>query len=206
MSPALFTTAIQIPMIICIMTYAFIYLTGILQGKVKPVLATWLLLALATTLSFLTNLAQTGTMGLLANSFNVVDMLATLVLFLTILLRKNLRKNFTRFEQGCLIVVLIVFAGWLASGQNILAHIAIQIILVIAYMPTLVHLWKAQLNTESVASWSLNCIASILGMAEPLRTRDLLPILYTGRAVIFTSLVVFLILRVQCKKNFSTSH
>src|SRR3989344_3606844 len=67
------TALIQLVMIICVITYVTLFLFGIQQGKVRPVLATWLFFSLATLLSFLTNFAQNGVSGILANSFNITD-------------------------------------------------------------------------------------------------------------------------------------
>ena len=76
------TALIQIGMTACIIAYATIYFVGIMRGKVKPVLATWLFMGLATAMSFVTDFAHTGAAGILANSFNTVDTVATLSLFL----------------------------------------------------------------------------------------------------------------------------
>ncbi len=119
------TLLIQIAMTACIITYASIYLVGIQRSKVKPILATWIFMSLATILSFLTDFAETGIAGVLANSFNTVDTLATLIIFAVILCTKDIRKTFTGFETGCLAAVIIVFIGWLLSGQNVVAHLSI---------------------------------------------------------------------------------
>lgn len=66
-------------MVLCIIIYVSIYLVGIKNGKVKPVLATWLFFVLATILSFVTGFKQTGVDGLLADAFNIVDTFATLI-------------------------------------------------------------------------------------------------------------------------------
>jgi hypothetical protein len=191
----------QILMIICIFAYVSIYLIGIKKGKVKPVLASWLVLALATILSGITNFRETGVNGLLANSFNLIDTFAILIIFLVVLLKKETKKQFNKFEKNCLTTVLVIFIIWIISGQNILAHLAIQVILIIAYLPTLIHLWKATENTESLSTWSFDSAASVLGIIEPLRTMAFLPLVYGIRAVISTLTVVVLIIRLKYKTN-----
>ena len=188
-------------MIACIIIYVSIYLVGIKKGNVKPVLATWLFFVLATILSFITDFRQSEVSGLLADAFNIVDTFATLVIFLVIVFNKDTNKSFNKFEKGCLFAVFAIFILWLVSGQNILAHLAIQAILIIAYLPTLIHLWKAEKNTESLSMWSFDSAASALGTVEPLRTMTLLPLVYGIRAVVSTLAVIVLIIRLKIRNS-----
>ena len=190
----------QILMIVCIVIYLFIYLKEIKKGRVKPVLATWLFFVFATILSLITNYKETGVAGLLSNAFNLVDTLAVFIIFIAIIFHKDTNKQFNKFEESCLLAVFIVFIMWILSGQNVLTHLTIQAIFVIAYLPTLIHLWKAKVNTESLSMWSFDSAASALGVIEPLRTMSLLPLIYGIRAVISTFAVVVLILRLKYKK------
>lgn len=191
----------QIIMVICIIIYAGIYLVGIKRGTVKPILATWLFLSLATLLSIVTDFKETGVHGLLANAFNIADTFAVLVIFIVVLFRTDTRRTFNQFEKWCLGLVVFIFIAWLLSGANIVAHLSIQAILVLAYLPTLVHLWKAIKNTEALGTWSFDCLASLFGLYEPLRTGQLLPTVYGVRSVVSTLLVIILILRIKYKNH-----
>lgn len=192
---------IQIAIIAFILAYSSIYLISIKRGTVKPVLATWLFISVATILSFVTNFYESGLQGLLANSYNIVDSVASILIFAFVLSRKDIRKNFTSFEKGCLGAVVLVFVAWLLSGQNVLAHLCLQAILVIAYLPTLVHLWNAQTNTESITTWSLNAFAAIFGVIEPVKTGAILPIVYGVRSILSCLAVIILSVRLQLGKT-----
>lgn len=181
---------IQIAIVVSIVMYATIYLVGIKKGTVKPVLATWLFFSFATVLSFITNFAESGVRGILVNSFNLIDTFAVLVIFIVLLFTKDIRKTFNKFELVCLALVVCVFIFWLVSGANILAHLAVQVILVIAYLPTLVHIWKEKKNTESLSMWTFDFLASAFGAIEPLKSKALLPIVYSLRSVVATFAVV----------------
>lgn len=191
----------QIIMFLCVLAYTVIYLVGIKNGKVKPVLATWIFFSFATFLSIVTNFKESGVQGLLANSYNLVDTLSVFVICLVIIFKKDSRKVFNKFERWCLGSIIFIFIAWLITGQNILAHLAIQAILIIAYLPTLLQLWKATENTESIGMWSLNCVASSFGLVEPIKTMSFLPIVYGSRSVISTFIVVVLILRLKYKNK-----
>ena len=197
----LMTSLIQIAIIACIAMYASIYLLGIKRGTVKPVFATWLFLSIATALSLVTNFSESGIQGLLQNSYNIVDTLATLLIFSFVLIKKDLRKNFTVFEKVCLGTVAVVFIAWLLSGQNVIAHLCLQIILVISYLPTLVHLWNAHESTEPLSTWSLNTLAALFGIVEPLKAFDLLPLIYGIRSIVSCLAVIFLTVRLRLRKS-----
>ena len=189
----------QLIIFLCGVVATFIYVRGIRDNTVKPILATRVFLLLAFSLTFLTDFRQTGTHGLMANMLNIVDVLSVLITFLAMALSKNKSRKFTPFEKICLYLVLLVFLIWIVSGQNILANILIQIILVIAYLPTFIHLWRSEENTESLSAWSLDFFASILGMIAPLQTFAWLPLVYSTRSAVSTFLVMILILRIKFK-------
>ena len=194
---------IEILIVLCVAIYVAFYLVGMSRGKVKPVLATWLFFSFATVLSFIMDFRQTGLAGVASNLFNVVDMVAVSGLFILILFRKDTRRTFNNFEKIC-IATVVIFIGWLISGQNIAAHLAIQGILLIAYLPTLVHLWKAEVNTESLGTWSFDCLASVFGIIIPIATHDFLPIVYDARSILSTLAVILLIFRLKYKNKITT--
>lgn len=187
----------QIIIFICVLASTLIYIKGIKNNTVKPILATRIFLLLAFLLTFLTNYSQTGVHGLMANMFNILDVLSILATFIAMALSKNNHRKWTKFEKICLYIVVFIFLIWIVSGQNILSNILVQIILVIAYLPTLIHLWKSRENTESLGAWSFDFFASIFGMIVPLLTMDLLPLIYGVRSAISTFAVIVLILRIK---------
>jgi len=191
----------QVLMVIFIITYCSIYLVSIKSGKSKPILATWLFLVIANLLSILTSYKETGINGITSNAFNIIDSFSTTTIFFVVLFNKNTRRRFNKFEKYCLLLTGIIFIGWLISGQNILAHLAVQFILVIAYFPTFVHLWKSSKNTESLSMWGINALASGLGTIQPLKTMALLPLVYGIRATVSTFTVFLLILRLKYKEK-----
>jgi hypothetical protein len=190
----------QIIIFACVFASTLIYINGIRNDTVKPILATRIFLLLAFFLSALTNYRQTGTNGLWANMFNIADVLSVLATFIAMAFSKKSRTKFTKFEKICLYFVILIFLMWIVSGQNILANILIQVILVIAYLPTVVHLWKSEENTESLSAWSLDFFASIFGMIVPLLMMDFLPLIYGIRSTICTFAVIALIWRIKFKK------
>lgn len=191
----------EIGTIVFVAIYFSIYVVGIKKGQVKPVLATWLFLSLATFLSIVTNFRESGVSGLVANTYNIVDTFSVIIITVIILFREDTRFTFTIFEKYCLGAVTFVCLIWLLTGQNILAHLSIQVILVIAYLPTFSHLWKATQNTESLGTWGFNFVASIFGVVEPVRRLDLLPMVYGFRSILCTLAVSLLIVRIKIRER-----
>jgi hypothetical protein len=187
----------QVIIVVLIITYAYIYLSNIKQKTIKPILATWIFLSMATLMSFITNYYESGDAGLLANAYNIVDMLATITICSFLITQKNIRKTFTNFEKSCIGIVVIICVIWFITNNNVLAHILLQIILLIAYLPTLAHLWCAEKNSESITMWSLNGVAALFGLIEPVRTGAILPIIYGMRGAISCFLVVLLGIRIR---------
>ena len=190
----------QIIIFFCGLASTLIYVRGIRNNTVKPILATRIFLLLAFSLTFLTNYRQTGIPGLGANTLNIIDVLSVLATFIAMAMSKNKSRKFTKFEKVCLGLVILIFLIWIVSGQNILANILIQIILVIAYLPTLIHLWQSEQNTESLSAWSLDFFASVVGIIAPLSTMALLPLIYGIRSTISTFAVIILIWRIKFRK------
>ena len=190
----------QIIIVTCVVASTIIYIKGIRNDTVKPILATRIFLLLAFFLSALTDYKQTGLHGLGANLFNIIDVLSILVTFVAMAFSKNQSRKFTKFEMGCLYAVIIIFLMWIVSRQNILANLLIQAILVIAYLPTLIHLWKSQENTESLSAWSFDFFASLFGIIVSLQTMDLLPLIYGIRSAFCTFAVILFIWRIKFRK------
>jgi hypothetical protein len=188
---------LEILTVIFTLTYGTICLIQLAKGNIKPVLATWLFFSFAAILSVIMNYKESGFSGISANLFNLTDTIVLIVCTVFILLKKETRRTFTLFEKFCLLAVGLVFAGWISTGENVISYLAIQVMFLIAYMPTFVHLWKADKNTESLIMWVLNCVACIFGVVLPILQRDFLPTVYGVRAVLCTATVVVLILRLQ---------
>ena len=192
----------NIALTIIIATYLFIYLKGIKSGKFKPTLSTWIFFAFATFLSVITDFRETGIHGLFANSYNILDAFGTFITLAFILFfQKNINKGFNKLETVCLIGVIAIGIFWLFSGLNVFAHLSIQAIMFIAYIPMVSYLWKAKENTESLGNWSLECLASAIGCINPILNKDLLPMVYGLRSLFSTFLTVLLILRLKYKEG-----
>jgi hypothetical protein len=92
------------------------------------------------------------------------------------------------------VAVVVIVAVWAATRQHVLAHLAIQGILVIAYFPVVKRLWRSNRNTESFFMWIGLLLAPMLSL---LSSSGALATVYAVRAIVSTALLILLMLRVE---------
>ena len=161
------------------------------QGRIRPALAMWVFFTIATVGSLATYLAE-GDYGLLDNILNTADLFLVSTVALAIARYGDRSTRFTRFDFGCLAAVALILVAWGLSRQHVAAHLAIQAILVIAYIPVVHRLWEAERNTESYVMWIGLMIAPLIGL---LSSRGTLATVYAIRSSVCPALLLLLMLR-----------
>src|SRR3989344_1847954 len=125
----------------------------IVAGGVQPALATWLIFEVAVVLS-LTSYFATNDSDWVSNIANTVDSVTVTAILGTLILFGDGREwQFGRVEIGCLVAAGGIVVFWRVSRNAMAANLAIQTIMVAAYVPTLVRLWHSPENTESFGVW-----------------------------------------------------
>ena len=178
------------------------YVWLIRKDKISPALAMWVFFTIAVVGSLLTYLSD-GEYGLLDNVLNSADLLLCGGVALAIALWGNRSSRFNRFDLGCLGGVVVILATWALTRQHVIAHLAIQLILVIAYFPVIKRLWRSDRNTESFTMWIGLMLAPIFSL---LSSKGDLATVYAVRAIICTALLLALMIRVEIRirKGVST--
>jgi hypothetical protein len=194
----------QILMIWCVLTYLIIYLYHIIQWSVKPVLSTWTFISIAVVLSFLTNFGLHGWSGISNNLFNVIDGMGAILIMSLVMLMKTTDRRFDRTELILLISVIGIWIIRYITSYNVIAHMLIQCILVLAYIPMIKKLRKMHIHNESLAMRGINLVGSCLWMIQPALHQDILPLLYAGRSVLCVWCVFILLLRIEKKSSKKT--
>ena len=169
------------------------YVWLIYQRRIKPALAMWLFFTIAVGGNLATYLSE-GDYGLLDNILGTADILLVSLVTLAILLFGDKSTKFNRFDLGCLAAVIVIVAFWLITQHHIVSNVCIQAILIIAYFPVVKRLWKADENTESFAAWIGLLLAPIISL---LSSKGILATLYALRAILSTSFLLTLMVRVE---------
>ncbi len=165
--------------------------------KTKPALAMWVFFLIAVALSLITFKSE-GKYGFLDNILNTTDLVYVGLSTLAIWVYGDVSTKFNRFDIFCLIAVALIFVFWLITQNHLITNLLVQLILVIAYFPTIRRLLKTKQNTESFGIWAGMLLVSSIALIS---TEGILAKTYTLRAVISISLLMGLMAWFEIKKK-----
>lgn len=187
--------------------YIHLALKGI---KVKPVLATWIVLTVTMTLSFVSYLASPNP-SIVNNACNGISIFSTAAILITAI-RFNRQEgkgvNFNLFQKRSLmlsgwilIVWFVIILIWGFKGSGIVPNILTQVLMLIGYAVNAERLWRAPRNTDSLFLWWCILGASGTALYSGVITHDPLVILYGSRATFGTLVLVILMYRVELRRS-----
>ena len=188
------------------MVFAFmsttIYCVQVRRGKIRPVLATWVIFSVANILSLLSYFSDGS------KPHTIVDAAANIVwafastISLVFVYRWHVGER--RFEPAhlwCLGAAFVATLFWALSNDAFAANIAFQCVMVAAYVATCHRLWGAVENTEPVSAWLAGLAASMTGAVAPLLHGDTLGVIYNVRGIVCTLAALFLMLRLKIRNG-----
>jgi len=176
----------------------FVYL--IRKHKIQPALAMWLFFLLAIATSLVTYIRDGGS-GPAGNILNATDLVLAVSVVIAILLYGDKSSRFSKFDLGCLILVIIIMVFWLATGAHFMTNILLQAILVIAYFPVVERMIRLKKNTETFTGWTGMLLAAIISLFS---VEGTLAYIYSVRAIVCISLLMGLMLWFTVRKNPET--
>jgi len=178
------------------------YVVLLRRGSIRPALAMWVFFTIATVGSLATYLAEAD-YSLLDNILNTSDIVLVSFVSIAIWIYGDHSTRFTRFDLGCLAAVLGILVAWILSNQHVVAHAAIQLILVTAYLPVIRRLWRAERNTESYVMWVGLAIAPLFSL---LSSQGILATVYAVRASLCPALLLLLMIRTTLRARRQIPH
>ncbi len=178
--------------VLCMSAFGVHYIVLTALGTIQPTLSTWLLFSIACSLSFWTYWS-TEMHSFAGNIANTVDLILTWSILVCLMaLGTQSGHLFRLIDMLCLIASFAILLGWRMSGKHTVANIAIQIVMVVAYLPTFYSLLTATGMPESMTSWMIGWLGGAFALSSAILARDRLAILYAFRA--FASLSFMLLL------------
>jgi len=173
----------------------YCYLT--VQKKIKPSLAMWVFFFIAMTGSLFSYLME-GNFSPLDNILNTSDILLVSSISLTILFFGDKSSLFNKFDLTCLGGVFVILLFWFFSKAHLATNLSLQLIQAFAYIPVINRMWKAGENTESFFTWILLFIVSAVSL---LTAKGILAYIYSIRALMSVSILLFLMMRIEIKQS-----
>ena len=163
------------------------------KKRIKPALAMWVFFSIAMCGSLVTYLSA-GDYSLLDNILNTSDLVLVVTVSMFIVIFGGRSTRFNKFDLGCLVAVLVIMMFWLISQHHVVSHISIQVILVIAYFPVIIRIWKSNENTESFTAWIGLFLAPFISL---LSSNGVLATIYSIRAIILSLVLLVLMARAE---------
>ena len=156
------------------------YIRQLIKKEIRPALAMWIMFSVAVGMSLVTYLKE-GNFGFLDNILNTVDLVYVVTVSVSIAIWGDKSSNITKFDKGCLLVVLLIVVFWIFTQNHLVTNFLIQSILVIAYFPVVKRLFETRENTEPFLIWTGMLIAPVLAL---LSSKGLLATVYSVRAIV----------------------
>jgi len=169
------------------------YTMLVVQKKVKPALAMWVMFSVAVGMSLITYLAE-GNYGFLDNILNTVDLIYVLTISVAIIIFGDKSSKISKFDLGCLVAVLLIVFFWIFTQNHLVTNFFVQSILVIAYFPVIQRMLKTRENSESFLIWGGMLIAPVFSL---LSSKGMLATIYSVRAIICVGLLMLLMLWIE---------
>lgn len=173
------------------------YCTLTITKRINPSLAMWVFFSIAIAGSLSSYLLD-GDYSPWDNILNTSDILLCSSICLTILFFGDSTSHFNKFDLGCLAGVSLILLFWFFSKQHFITNISLQLIQAVAYLPVINRMWKAGENTESFSTWILLFIVSAVSL---LTAHGILATLYSMRALVSVSILLFLMIRIEVKRS-----
>ena len=182
---------ISVCLITVLLTVRYIWL--LVKKEIKPALAMWVMFSTAVGMSLVTYLSS-GNFSFFDNILNSVDLIYVVTISVAIAVFGDKTSKITRFDLGCLIVVLLIVIFWIFTQNHIVTNFLVQTILVIAYFPVVKRLLETKQNTEPFIIWVGMLIAPFLSL---LSSQGMLATVYAVRAIICVGLLLVLMFWIE---------
>lgn len=189
---------ISVSLIMVFLTVRYIW--QLVKKEIRPALAMWIMFSIAVGMSLITYLSEEN-YGFFDNILNTVDVFYVVAISIAIAIFGENSSKITRFDKGCLLVVLLIVVFWIFTQNHLVTNILIQCILVIAYFPVIKRLLETRENSEPFLIWIGMLIAPVFSL---LSSKGLLATVYSVRAIICVGLLLLLMLWIEVTGKKST--
>lgn len=115
-------------------------------------------------------------------------------------------QKIKKFERKYLVGVIIIILFWIITNNATITNIVTQILLIYGYAPMVEKIVTEKEKTESEKTWFLSLVVCLCSLWPASMGNGFLPYLYSGRAIVMVSIIIFLIHKHELKRqSFSKS-
>ena len=174
------------------------YLRQIIRKNIFPTLSTWIIFSVATGLNMASYLVASNK-DLVSGSIIITDALVCFLIVVAVAIFTYSGLRFKPFEKYYLISAMGIVVFWAMTGNAFVANLLVQALIVVGYAPTIQNLIYSTKNPETYVTWSISLGAAILSLYPIIANGNLLASIYSIRAIIMISFVIYLMLRIKRK-------
>ncbi len=177
----------------------YIYLL-VQRKKVKPVLATWIVLSVTIGLSLLTYVTapRHNLVSNIGNSLGLLNCLSILVTILWVSRNDPHEVHFSPRQKKILAWASGIFLLWILivlwrglHGSGILPNILLQVLILVGYAFTAEKLWHARENTEPLFTWWCINVSSLFAAGTAYYSDDWLAFAFSLRGTLGCSVLLW---------------
>lgn len=174
--------------------------------RIEPSLATWTIFQATTIISFFTyakeSKRKSGNIDYVSNIANTMDTIGvSVILFVIIICGSAGQWHFQTFDIYCLIASGAILCSRWFTKSEITTNLAVQAVMVVAYLPMIHKMWIASQNPEAFGPWTVQLAICIFSLCAAIAGRSFLSIVYAGRATTLVAIILALMLRLKFRNG-----
>lgn len=183
------------------------YIFLAIRGRIKPVLASWIVLGCTMALSFATYWTSPKH-SIVSNASNAASVVSAIGILITAAWLERGSLSFSCFQKWCLgiagsICVVWIILVWGLHRTGVVPNVLTQVLMLVGYIVTAEKLWHATKNTESFFTWWCITVASSIALYTAILSDDSLAALYATRATLASGTLVWLMYRIELKNRLT---
>ncbi len=179
------------------------YLVQAMLGRIKTVVASWIVSGTAAVLSMVTYLSSPGA-NLLGGALNGASASGIILILACVWTRAGIdgrKLVLNSFQKKSLLASAGITLLWIVlvatGGTGIVPNLLTQIMMIISYSMLIIRFWNAEKNTESLFTWWCVFISSVIGVVPGWYKGDWLSVVYALRSAIMSGILLAVLHRLE---------
>lgn len=174
---------------------ALVYSYKIYKRAIQPTLSTWLIFCAATSMS-LGSYLFTPNKQIFAAALNAADVFTDVLIIFTIIMFTESRWRLKPFEKYYLFGLIFISLFWFLTRNALYANLLVQVMLALAYFPTIHNILKNKVSHESFLGWGIIELSTLISLIPTFyvwqKHGNFLAFVYSARSFVFIAFLMVL--------------